>query len=360
MRSFVSRSLLLAGLGAGAVRLLGCSSGVGHATPSGDASVPEDVATRDVVGDTDAFPADAAMRADSASPNAATIADASPIDVGQPDAASAEDGAPPAGVYGVTLDDITGIADSVAALAALPHRATTRIVFDEGQAPAYYAQAVPAVHAVSDVMGEILDSQFVRDASVAAYTQRTSDYLAAFPGSVDIWEVGNEINGNWLEAASGGPADVAAKMTGAFDLVKSAGGRTALTLYGCSDSDAAHDMFSWVDAHVPARMRSGLDFVLVSYYEGDCGAPRSDWPAVFRQLRAQFPASSLGFGECGAVDSKGGEITDVAAETAYLDRYYRMSIAEPGYVGGYFWWFFHQEMVPKTKPMFAVLSAAVQ
>ncbi len=209
-------------------------------------------------------------------------------------------------------------------------------------------------------MGEILDSQFVRDVTVAQYTQRTSDYLAAFPSGVDIWEVGNEINGNWLEASGGGAAtDVAAKMMGAFDLVKTAGGRTALTLYGCSDSDASHDLLNWVDAHVPARMKSGLDFVLVSYYEGDCGAPRSDWASVFHELRVRFPASGLGFGECGAIDSAGKEITDVATETAYLDRYYGMNITEPGYVGGYFWWFFHQEMVPKTKPMLSVLSAAM-
>ncbi len=148
-------------------------------------------------------------------------------------------------------------------------------------------------------MGEILDSEYVSAVTTSAYTQRTSDYLAAFPNDVDLWEVGNEINGNWLGSA----ATVAAKMTGAFDLVKAAGKRAELTLYGCSDSGAANDMFTWTSAHVPPRMLTGLDAVFVSYYEGDCGAPRSDWQSVFDQLHQLFPNAMLGFGEVGAVDS---------------------------------------------------------
>jgi hypothetical protein len=233
-------------------------------------------------------------------------------------------------------------------------------VFDEGQPPSAYAQAVPAVHAVSDVLGEILDSQYVDGVTVAEYTQRASDYLAAFPGTVDVWEVGNEINGNWVGANAGGVADVVAKMVGAFDLVKAAGGRTELTLYGCSDSDASHDMFAWAQANVPARMRTGLDYVLVSYYEGDCGAPRSDWPAAFHTLRQMFPSAGVGFGEVGAVDASGNAVTDPSIAGPYLQKYYGMTITEPGYVGGWFWWYFAEDMVPDTKPMFAVLAAAMK
>jgi hypothetical protein len=263
-------------------------------------------------------------------------------------------------VYGVTADDITNLSGLVDSLRSLPHKPTTRIVFDEGQSPSYYAQAVPAVHAVSFVMGEILDSAYVAQVSVADYSKRTGDYLAAFPTTVDIWEVGNEINGDWLDTTAGGAADVAAKMTAAFDLVVAAAGRTALTLYGCSDSDAKHDMMTWTSAHVPARMLAGLDYVLVSYYEGDCGTPRSDWPAVFHQLRQLFPKAQLGFGECGAVDANGQDIATVNVAGPYLQRYYGMQIAEPGYIGGYFWWYFYEDMVPKTKPMFSVLSSAIQ
>ncbi len=282
-------------------------------------------------------------------------------DEAAPDATTFDAGLPlPSPLYGVTADTIDPLSDILTSLSALPHKPTTRIVFDETQQPAYYAQAVPAVHAVSYVMGEILDSLYVSQTSVTDYVQRAKDYAAAFPSDVDLWEVGNEINGNWVDTSSGGVADVVAKMSGAFDAVQAAGGHTELTLYGCSDSDASHDLINWAGANVPARMRTGLDYVLVSYYEGDCGAPRSDWPQVFASLRQIFPTAGLGFGETGAVDSNGNDITDPLIAGPYLQKYYGMQISVPGYVGGYFWWYFAEDMVPDTKAMFPILAAAMQ
>jgi len=277
------------------------------------------------------------------------------------DSGAADDAAGPAPsrVYGVTVDDISNLAAVVASLSALPHRATARIVFDEGQPPSQYSSAAQQIHAVSDVMGEILDSQFVANVSVAEYQKRTQDYLAALASEVDIWEVGNEINGNWVDTTAGGVTDVVAKMSGAFDLVGAAGGRTALTLYACSDADGKHDMLTWAKANVPARMRTGLDWVLVSFYEGDCGVAAPDWPTVFHELREVFPTAALGFGEVGAVDHSGQRITDVNVAGPYLRKYYGLIIPEPGYVGGHFWWYFAEDMVPSSKPMFAVLADAI-
>jgi hypothetical protein len=240
----------------------------------------------------------------------------------------------------------------------MPHRPTARIVFDLGEAPSYYAEPVAAVHKVAYVLGEILDSQFVASVSVDAYSARTTQYLDAFPSGVDLWEVGNEINGNWLGATH----DVVDKMTGAYDLVVARGGHTALTLYGCSDSGQTYDMVTWAEANVPARMRTGLDYVLVSYYAGDCGVARSDWPSAFLELRSLFPYAGLGFGEVGYVDENGQDLAlgDEAAAAAYLREYYGMQIPIPGYVGGHFWWFFAEDMVPDTRPLFGVLSLATR
>ena len=47
-------------------------------------------------------------------------------------------------------------------------------------------------------MGEILDSFFVKNISTAAYGTRTTEYLNTLGDNVDIWEIGNEINGEWL------------------------------------------------------------------------------------------------------------------------------------------------------------------
>lgn len=263
-------------------------------------------------------------------------------------------------LYGVTVDDVSRLSTIVSSLSVLPHRATTRIVFDEGQHPSAYAEAVPAIHAVSGVMGEILDSYYVPTVSVAGYLARTNEYLAAFGDTVDIWEIGNEINGEWLDTTTGGVADVVAKMAGAYDIVHGAGKRTALTLYGCDDANRAHDMLAWAAANVPDRMRTGLDYVLVSFYEGDCGVSPPDWPATFHQLRLLFPNARLGFGEVGAVDAQGNRIPDPAIAGPYLERYYRMQIDEPGYIGGHFWWYYVEDMLPVSSSMYMILSDAIR
>lgn len=263
-------------------------------------------------------------------------------------------------IYGVTITDVAPLTDIVSSLQALPRRATARIVFDEFVPASEYTEAVAAIGSVSDVMGEILDSWYVPQISTAAYIARTEQYFAAFGAQVAIWEIGNEINGEWVDDNAGGTAEVVAKMAGAFDVIHNAGGATALTLYGCSDTDPKYDMIRWATANVPARMKTGLDYVLVSFYEGDCGVAPPDWQATFAELRAIFPTAKLGFGEVGAVDRNGDPISDPAIAGPYLERYYTMPISVPGYVGGHFWWYYVTDMLPAPTPMFTTLSNVIQ
>lgn len=252
-------------------------------------------------------------------------------------------------LYGVTVDDISGLSAITQSLASLPKMPTTRIVFDEFQPASDYRQAAVAIGQVSYVMGEILDSLYVPRYTVQGYRDRTSEYLATLGDVVDVWEVGNEINGEWL----GDTADVVAKMSGAYDLVKAQGKTAALTLYYNQDcwSKPSNEMFTWAQANVPERMKSGLDFVLISYYEEDCNGLRPDWDAVFQRLSAMFPASRIGFGEIGT--------TTAAKKAEYLTRYYTMTVNTPNYVGGYFWWYFREDMVPSTLPLWSTLSSAI-
>ena len=64
--------------------------------------------------------------------------------------------------------------------------------------------------------------------------------------------------------------------------------------------------------------------------------------------------------EVGVTDKNGQDVTDPAVAGPYLQKYYGMAITEPGWVGGWFWWYFAEDMVPDTKPMFSVLSAAMK
>ncbi|MCB9582168.1 MAG: hypothetical protein H6717_34360 [Polyangiaceae bacterium] len=269
-------------------------------------------------------------------------------------------GGAPERVWGVTVDAIDPLADITASLQKLPVRPTTRIVFDEFVPATDYVTATKQIHTVSDVMGEILDSFYVSQYSVSEYQARTSEYLTALSADVDIWEIGNEVNGEWLcaENASNCTAqqtkDVVAKIQGAHDLVVQKGGKTALTLYYNEDcwSDPKNEMFTWAAANLSPALRQELDWVLVSYYEDDCNDLQPDWQTVFSKLATLFPNAKLGIGECGTVKP--------AKKAEYVTRYYTMQVSEPRFIGGFFWWYYRQDMVPFTKPLHTTLSDTIQ
>lgn len=255
----------------------------------------------------------------------------------------------PAPLYGVTVDDVSRLGDITESLRRLSKMPTTRIVFDEEVEPDYYRKPAVAINKVSYVMGEILDSFYVKTVSVPGYIDRTRKYLNALSDVVDIWEVGNEINGEWLGAND----DVVAKMSGAYDLVKSQNKTAALTLYYNQDcwSRKSNEMFTWANANIPYRMKQGLDYVFISYYEADCNGLKPDWPAVFQKLSVMFPGSKIGFGEVGTASR--------TKKAEYLTRYYTQKINVPNYVGGHFWWYYRQDMVPYTKPLWNTLNSVI-
>jgi hypothetical protein len=226
-------------------------------------------------------------------------------------------------MYGVTVDDVSDLPAIQLSLSSLTHKPTTRVVFDETVPASEYADAVAGIHEVSFVMGEILDSFYVATVTTAEYEARTQEYLDTLGTNVDIWEIGNEINGEWLCAdgaescTAAETAEVVAKMTSAFQIVKAAGRPAALTLYYNEDcwSAAENEVFAWAEANVPAEIKQGVDYVFFSYYEDDCNGLQPDWPAAFSKLAAMFPAAKLGFGECGTVNP--------ASKAEYIDRYYR-------------------------------------
>lgn len=252
-------------------------------------------------------------------------------------------------LYGVTVASIDPLADIVDALSALSRKPTIRLVFDEYIPPEEYVDAVNSLRDVSYVMGEVLDSMYVKQYSIKAYTDRTIDYLNTFGSKVDIWEIANEVNGAWL----GETPAVVAKMTNAHNLVKKAGGKSAITLYYNEDCwmYPTEEMFRWAEKNIPHSMKQELDYVFVSYYEDDCNDLQPNWPVVFRRLAAMFPDSMLGFGEIGT--------KFVERKEKYINRYYTMIINEKNYVGGYFWWYFNDDMVPKTTHLWSVLNNAI-
>ena len=262
-------------------------------------------------------------------------------------------------VAGITIDDVSGLSGITSGLASMPKRPTTRVVFDENVNASQYTQAVAAIHPVSNVMGELLDSAYVKRVSVAEYVARARSYLATLGNNVDIWEVGNEVNGNWL----GAYPDVSAKITGAFGVANAAGKKTALTLYynpNGVDGPNEPTPIEFSQDYVPANVRAGLDYVLLSYYEPDFNNYRPSaavLTAQFQQLHALYPNAVLGFGEVGLRNP--ATSSTLATAKSMMAYYYGLSINLPYYCGGYFWWYGAQDVLGSGAPLTDEFDAAL-
>ncbi len=280
-------------------------------------------------------------------------------------AAQAQD-AIPAPLHGVTIDskhDVRKPAVLSRTLESLQHlstKPTVRIVYPPGNKQGYfpaasYLEATKRLQGSAYVFAQPVDSFYMRCFTPAEHLARFREFVQTLGPSADIWEVGNEINGEWLfgdtrrcrpRASVGATSqtDVVTKMTEAYDYLKSQGKITALTLYyntPCHRPEA-NEMFAWVEANVPYRMRQGLDYLLVSYYEVDCEGHRPNWDAVFGRLSAMFPNSRLGISEFGRSQKRPPD----AVLRDLLDRHYAIHPRVPNWVGGGFYWQFGLDMVP--------------
>jgi hypothetical protein len=233
-----------------------------------------------------------------------------------------------------------------------------RIVFQAGRGPAYYQTAVKRIGRDAYVLGELLDSDGVKSTTRSQVRARAQHFVNAFGSQVDVWEVGNELNGEWL----GNPKSIIAKTAAAYHVVTNAGYPTAITLnYWPSHDCYAHPWERTVPfaKRLPARIRHGVDYVLLSFYETAC-TPRAhptvgDFAHVFRRLTRVFPKSQVGMGEIGAQRASDGVSRPSLDEKRRIaSTYYGMqqTLATrlgSRYVGGYFWWYYAQDAVPRRR-----------
>ena len=256
-------------------------------------------------------------------------------------------------IFGVTVDDTSRLSQTLESLTKLPKKMTVRIVFDYGMSPSDYSSEVNQIDSLAYTMGQPVDSSDMRRYSLDQYKSRFNEYLSAFGNQIEIWEIGNEVNGEWLGSAS----SVSAKIAAAYDIVKGAGKTTALTLHYNVGTDCPtypiNEMYSWVNTYVPARMKQGVDYVLFSYFPENCPEIKPNWNTEFQKIGAIFPNSKVGFGELGY------EQGTQAQKEALIKQYYPMTISHPRYVKGIFWWYFKEEMVPYTSHLWGVLNNAI-
>jgi hypothetical protein len=225
-------------------------------------------------------------------------------------------------------------------------------------------------------MGELADSSYMKRYTVSSINTWTQSYTATLGNLVDIWEIGNEVNGGWLGS------NTMAKVEAMYKVVASQGGVTALTFFyegepsdphNCISTDNhGNDMFTWITQHfqlnLPASRRSvetenirlNVNYALISWYPDECLGETPDWPQVYNKLAEIFPNSRVGFGELGTANPQYGS----SFEIKEIRQNYRMAKIVAGlpasYVGGYFWWYFAEEMVPWGTTLSSVLNAAIK
>lgn len=284
----------------------------------------------------------------------------------------------PSPIYGVTLDDVSKVDQEVQSLQQLqtPNMPTARVVFDYSEPPSAYAKSLRKLGGVAYLMGQIADSSDMKKFTTATYRKRTQQYFNALNGQVDVWEIGNEINGNWLGTGAMNKAKAA------YQVIATAKQPTALTFFyegepedrdNCiAKSHGGDDMFSWIEnnfqLNLPAEQRDpaiesfrlGLTYALVSWYPQQCNNIQPNWSVVFSKLASIFPNSKVGFGEIGTANPQHGSIYEVNL----INEFYPLAkhVAMPSsYIGGYFWWYFAEEMVPANRSiLFDTLKRATQ
>ncbi|MGO9322299.1 MAG: hypothetical protein ACLQBY_16070 [Solirubrobacteraceae bacterium] len=267
-------------------------------------------------------------------------------------------------IYGVTIDEITQLESLVSSLAALPFRPTTRVYFNVREPASYYASALTQIDGVSSVMGELLDSSDEKSISTEAFQARVESYLHTLGSEVGIWEVGDEVNGNW----TGSYPVVAAKLTEAYEDVARTGAATALTLYAnnfgpenCGDGPAELTPLQFAQQYVPSQVADGLDYVFLSYYPTECHQrkPSSEEVASYmQQLHAVFPGAALGFGEVGL--PRPVKRSTVKKAERIMKWAYSLKPGLPYYVGGYFWWYGAEDALHAGAPLGGALQEAFE
>lgn len=246
-----------------------------------------------------------------------------------------------------------------------------RFVLDPTVTTSTYANEISYAHAHGlKVMVEPVDSAYCDASSpTPGFTCSLSAYHQAFVNATtqltgtaapDAYEVGNEVNGDWL--LSSGTNTPAARVADAAAWVtaNAPGAGRVLTLFWQLNTAGAAgtSVFNWSRANLPATVRADLDTVLLSTYVEQ--APLGlGFDEVMTQLRTEFTGKTIGIGELGYwiqgqrywwaySNIASSSAPTVADLQPVADQYYRASLGYQGSVGGGFWWNFPSQVVPST------------
>ena len=191
---------------------------------------------------------------------------------------------------------------------------------------------------------------------------------------MDIWEIANEINGEWLRPHPAGSNSTVASeeqqigqmVEAAYGIVKNAGGKVAVTLYYNADDKGntsyenyQDDWRTWPTQFLSRAVLSGTDYAFMSYYPYDNPdlTATPNWVVTFTLMESMFPNALVGFGEIGTSNIGAAW----AKQSGIITTFYPMvdSFADPKFVGGFFWWNYVEQMVPYTTQYWQLLNQTI-
>ena len=278
--------------------------------------------------------------------------------------------APQDAIIGVTFTRVPTAAEIAAALAPSgpgggKRRVSARLVIGDpadAQEMAGWRTTVDSLHAQGGLaLAQVCDSHAVAALTDTAWDARVDALIKALP-SVDAWEVGNELGGDWL-----GTGPVARAQRAAKAVRERTSATTVLTLYyQLGQADPAYSLFSYAAKEITQPIRDLVDVVGLSVYPQlhplGTAADR-----VLTTLDAAFPASRIAVTELGygAEDLNNGpwwfgSTTDPAvARTAVAEHVTGAALGRPDAWGAPFWWYYLEDQVgPPGGQVAPALAAA--
>jgi hypothetical protein len=275
-----------------------------------------------------------------------------------------------------------------------------RLIFDKSKSPDYYKPAIKWAHDNGlKVLGELLDSYSMCCTSKAQWETHVQNYVNALSHGggapeeeVDEWEVGNEVNGEWLlvpqdkAKQSGERCDSCTGYAARADYIayaadyvkKRSGKRTLLTLYWqVAEDKPSSSMFNWVRDVLETSSAEGgtpvkdlIDDVGISLYP-DKTPMGLAFDRVFTTLHERYfgrdgqriMVTELGYwpadttekdyehiwrwGDAGLKQKDERVRQGVRADVAKL--YQSAALGYPFSGGGAYWWYYLQEAAPDAR-----------
>lgn len=344
---------------------------------------------------------------------------------------------PPQITYGITIEDTEEpdrIIDTVKRLRdATRSRVAVRLVIDPKHdlSDKRYKERIDAIKRQGVTVMALLadshdlhrfrsDSDF-KPADVSKYRSRIEKVLALFGSSIDIWEIGNEINGEWSgwkekeeknatqdwEKASAVKREksrqwVYNQVKAAYDVLQPANKCMAITFYYNDDHEghscwpkpselsdgSKYEMLTWINDHFTDKeMRDHIKYVFISYYEntecrrllsGNLDTDAGRFSNILSMLSEKFEKADVGFGEFGpeceyeegclySDEDRRNRLCKQCTDDIrnFIPRYYKTYHDElirrrtPRFIGGYFYWYGLQDMIPSDSMAVNELVTAI-